>query len=348
MKGSAFSSSRKIWISCMKALMYLCSGLTGALVLFLMGYVLIKGIPNISWELLSTSPSYLSDRIGILPDLMNTLYIVLATIVIVLPLGVGAAIYLTEYAKNKKLVAVMEYAAETLSGIPSIIYGLVGMLVFCEVLGMGTSLLAGALTLAMSAAITALSFVLLEGLYLNRYWIPLMTLGAPVMAACLTGETNAPLRRGCALLFAGVVLTASAMQITSTMKHPEITDVQRERAAFLQESGLTFGYATFWNANVITELTNGEVEAVGITIAQNEKGQGVPRVSEWLEAQENRRMERPDERVFMLLTEAESERLDDFLKKSGAQARCTRDGMTAYEIESQRIFFETAQAMDTP
>ena len=172
--------------------------------------------------------------------------------------------------------------------------------------------------------------------------------GAPVMAACLTGETNAPLRRGCALLFAGVVLTASAMQITSTMKHPEITDVQRERAAFLQESGLTFGYATFWNANVITELTNGEVEAVGITIAQNEKGQGVPRVSEWLEAQENRRMERPDERVFMLLTEAESERLDDFLKNSGAQARCTRDGMTAYEIESQRIFFETAQAMDTP
>ena len=149
MKGSALSSSRKIWISCMKALLYLCSGLTGALVLFLMGYVLIKGIPNISWELLSTSPSYLSDRIGILPDLMNTLYIVLATIVIVLPLGVGAAIYLTEYAKNKKLVAVMEYAAETLSGIPSIIYGLVGMLVFCEVLGMGTSLLAGALTLAI-------------------------------------------------------------------------------------------------------------------------------------------------------------------------------------------------------
>ena len=206
----------------------------------------------------------------------------------------------------------------------------------------------GVLTLAMSAAITALSFVLLEGLYLNRYWIPLMTLGAPVMAACLTGETNAPLRRGCALLFAGVVLTASAMQITSTMKHPEITDVQRERAAFLQESGLTFGYATFWNANVITELTNGEVEAVGISIAQNEKGQGVPRVSEWLEAQENRRMERPDERVFMLLTEAESERLDDFLKRSGAQARYTRDGMTVYEIESQRIFFETAQAMDTP
>ena len=149
MKHTTLSSSRKTYVGCMKALMYLCAGLTGALVLFLVGYVLVKGLPNITWELLSTSPSYLTERIGILPDLMNTIYIVLATIVIVLPLGVGAAIYLTEYAKNKKLVAVIEYAAETLSGIPSIIYGLAGMLIFCEVLGMGTSLLAGALTLAV-------------------------------------------------------------------------------------------------------------------------------------------------------------------------------------------------------
>lgn len=149
MKNKTLSSSRKAYVGCMKALMYLCAGLTGALVLFLVGYVLVKGLPNITWELLSTSPSYLTERIGILPDLMNTIYIVLATIVIVLPLGVGAAIYLTEYAKNKKLVAIIEYAAETLSGIPSIIYGLAGMLIFCEVLGMGTSLLAGALTLAV-------------------------------------------------------------------------------------------------------------------------------------------------------------------------------------------------------
>mgnify|MGYP003102553058 CR=1 FL=1 len=135
MKHKTLSSSRKAYVGCMKALMYLCAGLTGALVLFLVGYVLVKGLPNITWELLSTSPGYLTERIGILPDLMNTIYIVLATIVIVLPLGVGAAIYLTEYAKNKKLVAVIEYAAETLSGIPSIIYGLAGMLIFCEVLG---------------------------------------------------------------------------------------------------------------------------------------------------------------------------------------------------------------------
>jgi len=129
--------------------MYAFAALTCALVLFLIAYVLVKGVPNISWELLSTSPSYLTERIGILPDILNTVYIVIATLLIVLPLGVGAAIYLTEYAKNKRVVAVIEYAAETLSGIPSIIYGLVGMLFFCQFLGMQTSLLAGALTLVI-------------------------------------------------------------------------------------------------------------------------------------------------------------------------------------------------------
>ena len=140
-------NKRKIYIGLMRGAMIVCTALTAALVLFLMGYVLINGIPNITWELLSTKPSYLHDRIGILPDILNTVYIVLATLVIVLPLGVGAAIYLTEYAKNKRIVAMIEYAAETLSGIPSIIYGLVGMLLFSN--NFGTSLLAGALTLVI-------------------------------------------------------------------------------------------------------------------------------------------------------------------------------------------------------
>lgn len=138
---------RKLYIALMRGAMILCTTLTVALVLFLMGYVLANGIPNITWELLSTKPSYLTERIGILPDILNTIYIVLATLVLVLPLGVGAAIYLTEYAKNKKIVAIIEYAAETLSGIPSIIYGLVGMLLFSN--NFGTSLLAGALTLVI-------------------------------------------------------------------------------------------------------------------------------------------------------------------------------------------------------
>lgn len=144
-----FSGRRKAYVLLMRCLMWLAAAICCTLVLFLIFYVLYKGLPNITWTLLSTKPSYLSDSIGILPDILNTLYIVLATLIIVLPLGVGAAVYLTEYAQNKKLVSVIEYASETLSGIPSIIYGLVGMLFFCQFLSFGTSLLAGALTLVM-------------------------------------------------------------------------------------------------------------------------------------------------------------------------------------------------------
>ena len=147
MRENSFSAKRRAYILAMKVLMSVSAILTGALVLFLMGYVLLKGIPNITWTLLSTKPSYLTGQIGILPDILNTLYIVLATLLYVLPLGVGAAIYLTEYASNQRVVEIIEYAAETLSGIPSIIYGLVGMLLFSN--SMGTSLRAGALTLVI-------------------------------------------------------------------------------------------------------------------------------------------------------------------------------------------------------
>ena len=140
---------RKLYGGIMQGLMFFSVFVTCALVLAIIGYVLIKGIPNITWKLLSTKPSYLSNSIGILPDILNTIYIIIACLVVVLPLGVGAAIYLTEYAENKKLVGVIEYAAKTLSGIPSVIYGLVGMLFFCQFLGFQTSLLAGALTLVI-------------------------------------------------------------------------------------------------------------------------------------------------------------------------------------------------------
>lgn len=138
---------RKTYIASMRGLMIVSTIITVALALFILIYVFAKGIPNINWELLSTKPSYSADRIGILPDILNTIYILLATLLIVIPLGVGAAIYLTEYAKNKKIVAIIEYAAETLSGIPSIIYGLVGMLLFSN--NFGTSLIAGSLTLVI-------------------------------------------------------------------------------------------------------------------------------------------------------------------------------------------------------
>ena len=141
------SGKRKNYEILMRVLMGLAVGLTAGLVIFLVFYVLSKGLPNISWDFVSTAPSYLTRHIGILPDILNTLYIVFATLLIVIPLGVCGAVYLTEYAENKKLVAVIEYAAETLSGIPSIIYGLVGMLIFSN--NMGTCLWAGSLTLVI-------------------------------------------------------------------------------------------------------------------------------------------------------------------------------------------------------
>jgi phosphate transport system permease protein len=146
---NALSPRRRPYAFLMRMLMIVAVGLTGMLTLFLIGYVLMRGLPNLTWELLSTKPSYLSDRIGILPDILNTFYLITAALFLVLPLGVGAAVYLNEYARNKKLVAVIEYAAETLSGIPSIIYGLVGMLFFCQFLNLRTSLFAGALTLVI-------------------------------------------------------------------------------------------------------------------------------------------------------------------------------------------------------
>lgn len=145
----SLSTSRKIWGAVMKALCYISITIVTILTLFMLLYVFYKGLPEVTWDLISTSPSYLRHTIGILPDIMNTIYVVIATLVMVLPIGVGAAIYLTEYAKNRKIVELIEFAAETLSGIPSIIYGLVGMLVFCQFMGLQTSLLAGSMTLVI-------------------------------------------------------------------------------------------------------------------------------------------------------------------------------------------------------
>lgn len=149
MRYNHIGKNRKMQILLMRILMWLSTAFTCLLAVFLIAYVFVKGFPNITWELLSTKPSYLTEKIGILPDILNTVYIILATLLIVLPLGVGAAIYLTEYANNKRVVSAIEYASETLSGIPSVIYGLVGMLFFCQFLNMKTSLFAGALTLVI-------------------------------------------------------------------------------------------------------------------------------------------------------------------------------------------------------
>lgn len=151
------SLSRRIKDGVLRGVMYLCAGITCALLIFLIGYIFFRGIPNLSWELLSTQTSYIKDTIGILPNILNTIYIIIVSMVIVVPLGVCAAIYLTEYATNKKVVRLISFATETLTGIPSIIFGLVGMLFFVQMLGLKQGILAGGLTLVVMVLPTIIS-----------------------------------------------------------------------------------------------------------------------------------------------------------------------------------------------
>ena len=143
------SPRRRLYDRGLRFLVWLCAGLTCALLLFLIGYIFYRGVPGITWSLLTSQTSYIKNTVGVLPNILNTLYIIVAAMVIVLPLGVGAAIYLTEYAANRRLVAVIEFATETLTGIPSIIFGLVGMLLFVQRLGLKAGILAGGLTLVV-------------------------------------------------------------------------------------------------------------------------------------------------------------------------------------------------------
>ena len=140
---------RRVYDGVMKGLVLLGAGLTIALLVALIAYILVRGLPHVTWQLLSTSPSMMKGTIGILPNILNTLYLILFTLLISLPLGVGAAVYLTEYAKNRRFAEMVEFATETLAGIPSILYGLVGMLFFCQMLGFKTSLLSGGCTLVV-------------------------------------------------------------------------------------------------------------------------------------------------------------------------------------------------------
>ena len=143
------STKRKVKCALLNILMYLSAGIICLILLGLIGYILYRGLPHISLEFLTSKPSLIRETVGILPNILNTIYIILITLVIVLPIGVRAAIYLNEYAENKKVVRIIELATETLSGIPSIIYGLVGMLIFVQFFSLGTSLLAGSLTLVI-------------------------------------------------------------------------------------------------------------------------------------------------------------------------------------------------------
>ena len=149
MNNAEFSPSRRAWNRFFTAAVWVAAALVIVLVAGIIAMVLARGIPHISVEFLTTTASVLKGTDGILPAILNTLYVIVLTLLVVLPLGVGAAVYLTEYATNRRLIEVIEFTNETLAGIPSIIYGLVGMLVFAQTLGFKTCLLSGSLTLVI-------------------------------------------------------------------------------------------------------------------------------------------------------------------------------------------------------
>ncbi len=284
---NGLTNKRKIYISTMKVLMYVSIALTVGLALFMIVYVLMKGLPNITWTLLSTSPSYLSDSIGILPDILNTVYIIIATLIVIIPLGVGAAIYLNEYATNKRLVSVIEYATETLSGIPSIIYGLVGMLFFCELLGFKTSLLAGALTLAIMNLPTIIKTTL-ESLKTvpNSYREGAFGLGAGkwrviktvVLPGCVDGIVT-----GCILAIGRIVGESAALLFTAGLSHTlnGFVDALKTSGATLTvalyvyakergEFGVAFGIAAI--LMILTLIINMLAEMIGNQIKRKNNG----------------------------------------------------------------------------
>ena len=284
---NGLTKKRRIYISTMKVLMYISIALTLGLALFMIAYVLIKGIPNITWTLLSTSPSYLSDSIGILPDILNTIYIIITTLIVIIPLGVGAAIYLNEYATNKKLVSVIEYATETLSGIPSIIYGLVGMLFFCELLGFKTSLLAGALTLAIMNLPTIIKTTLESlktvpssyregafGLGAGK-WRVIRTL---VLPGCVDGIVT-----GCILSIGRIVGESAALLFTAGLSHTlnnfktalsssgaTLTVALYVYAKERGEFGVAFGIAAI--LMILTLIINMFAEIIGNQIKRKNNG----------------------------------------------------------------------------
>ena len=202
----------------------------------------------------------------------------------------------------------------------------------------------GVLTLVMSAIMTLMTFMFIESMYVNRYWIPVMCLGGPIMALCLSKEKNVLFRRIGLFAFVFVVMGSSMVNIRDSMAAPEIDELDRASAARIEETGLSFGYASFWNANILSEITDGRIEVVSFKII--EEKETYPKLnSSWLEVKADMEMNRPEEPVFLLLTKHESEQFDAFLKSCQAEAMDLPDkGMNLYIVETQRRLFETIEA----
>lgn len=261
-----------------RGLLWGCAGLTCALLVFLIGYIFWRGVPHITWELVSTQPSYIRETVGILPNILNTLYIILVAMAIVLPLGVGAAIYLTEYAVHRKMAAAIEFAAETLTGIPSIIFGLVGMLFFIQKLGLAPGILAGGLTLVMMILPTIVRTTQ-ESLKTvpQAYREGALALGAGkwhmVRTVVLPGAVDG-IVTGCILAVGRIVGESAALLFTAgfgLILHDFFTALQSSSATLTValyvyagergETGVAFGIAVI--LMVLTLMINGAAKLAG-------------------------------------------------------------------------------------
>lgn len=228
------SARRRVACAVRQILMYLAIGITCGLLLGIIGYIFYRGLGNITWQMLSTGPSVLRGTIGILPNILNTVYIIIGTLIVVLPLGVGAAIYLTEYAANKRLVRVIEFATETLSGIPSIIYGLVGMLFFVQFCDLQYSLVAGCLTLVIVTLPTIIRTTQ-ESLKTvpQSYREGSLGLGAGkwhmIRTVVLPSSVDG-IVTGCILAVGRIVGESAALLFTAGMAHNILTPIQAVKA----------------------------------------------------------------------------------------------------------------------
>lgn len=248
---------RKVRSAVLSTLVYGAAAVTVLLLIGIIGYIFVRGLPHITWELLSTAPSALQNTIGILPNILNTLYIILLTLVIVLPLGVGAAVYLTEYARGGKLVRMIETTSETLAAIPSILYGLVGMLFFCNFLGLKLSLLSGCLTLVMMLLPTILrttqeSLKTVPAAYREgalalgaTRWHMIRTI---VLPCSLDGILT-----GCVLVVGRIVGESAALLFTAGLAAGAVTDI----FTAYQSSGGTLSVALYMYVSERGEFDTG-------------------------------------------------------------------------------------------
>lgn len=240
------SARRRVACAVRQILMFLAIGITCGLLLGVIGYIFYRGLGNITWQMLSTGPSVLRGTVGILPNILNTVYIIIGTLIVVLPLGVGAAIYLTEYATNKRLVRMIEFATETLSGIPSIIYGLVGMLFFVQFCGLQYSLAAGCLTLVIVTLPTIIRTTQ-ESLKTvpQSYREGSLGLGAGkwhmIRTVVLPSSVDG-IVTGCILAVGRIVGESAALLFTAGMAHNILTPIQAVKAG---NSGATLTVAMY-------------------------------------------------------------------------------------------------------